>query len=275
MFKKKGDLVAEVVTQDKQLKAAQTRFRKRIKGLHENYMAQFEKTLRKNPGLDKTQRLKLSAAVKIANQVEGILAKAGMDDLVSDYVDAFDPLKKSALRYLEKMGESDALAGASEEALKSYIDFTENTLRSEVNSRLVVPLERGIFEAVFGDRDRKSIVDELVARGSSLSTTQIETLVSDSFTRYQRAVTVEGAASSGLEIFLYVGPMDDITSEQCEYLLNLDLHGLPGALYKDEISADLHPKLRSNPLIDGGHINCRHKYMPITLEYAKSMGFKE
>ncbi len=274
MLKKRSDLVSEVVRQDAELKKAQDRFRKRIRSLMSNFRAQFEKAARKDAELSKTNQIKLASAVKIAGQMEDLLTRAGMDDLVSDYVDAFEPLMKSSLRYLEKVGVDSALSGVSERALKAYVDFTENSLRKEVDSRLVAPLERGIFESVFGGRSRKSVIDELVARGSNLRTDQIETLVSDSFTRYQRAVTVEGARDSGLEVFVYVGPNDEITSPQCEFLLTIDTHGMPGALYKDEITKDLHPALRSSPLIDGGHPNCRHKYMPITLEFAISQGFE-
>jgi hypothetical protein len=59
-------------------------------------------------------------------------------------------------------------------------------------------------------------------------------------------------------------------------MLNVAIHGARGVLYKDEITPHLHPNLEKygiNPLIEGGHPNCRHQWSPITLAYAKELGF--
>lgn len=57
-------------------------------------------------------------------------------------------------------------------------------------------------------------------------------------------------------------------------MLEYDKHGAPGFYYLDEITTDLHEDLVYPPLINGGHPNCRHKFYPVTLDYAKSKGFE-
>ena len=124
----------------------------------------------------------------------------------------------------------------------------------------------------------KSTASQAIANITQLETTltprQVTTLVTDSFGQYQRAVTAQKADTLGLEIYWFTGPLDRITSEQCRFLLTINRHGVPGMLYKDEISADLHPELQGDPLIMGGHWNCRHKYMPVTADFAQEQGFR-
>lgn len=110
-----------------------------------------------------------------------------------------------------------------------------------------------------------------------LSLAQAEVMVNDAFASFQRAVLVETAAAVDLEIFVYIGPDDDITSDQCVEMLHVDKHGAEGMLYKEEITPDLHPNLAKygrNPLIGGGHPNCRHHWSPVTVDYAVSEGFE-
>ena len=99
-------------------------------------------------------------------------------------------------------------------------------------------------------------------------------MVEDAFAGYQRTVQAEVADNLGMEIFIYIGPADQITSEQCTAMFNVNLHGVPGMLYKNEITVNLHPKLRRDPLIGGGHPRCRHHWSPITTDYAVELGFE-
>lgn len=274
MFKRREDLVAEVLRQDKNLTAAQKRFAKQLDKLYRDYTARFEALIRRPQNFDAQDRMNLARGQRIIEQLNALLSDAGMDDLVADYTDHFGTLTKDALKYFALVDESVTLSGVDRTTLTGFIRFSETTLRTIVDARLVQPLAEGIFQATLGGLSRDAIVSDLVARSDSLSIAQAQVVVGDSFAQYQRTVTAEKADSLGLEVYLYQGPDDEITSEQCSFMLNYDEHGLEGAFFKDEISADLHENLRANPLIAGGHPRCRHRWAPIPLDAAIEMGFK-
>lgn len=274
MFKHRDDLVKAVLGEDKNLQRARAQFARKLQNLYRNYKAQVEALLRRPRSIDKAARTAIARTQSIVDQMTSLLAVSGMDDIVADYLDEFPDLTRRALRYFSGLGEEAILGGVDVDRLDAYIDFSERRLRNIVDARLVKPMQEAVFSASFGDRLPSDIVAEVMARADFLTPTQVETVVYDTLVQYERAVTVEKAATLALDIFIYTGPEDEITSPQCEFLLNVTDHGLPGALYQDEISADLHENLRDNPLIAGGHPNCRHKYMPITEDYAVSLGFE-
>lgn len=269
------DLVKQVLDQNKDLDEASARFNKNLRKLYADYVARFKAFAQSPESFGRSQIVEVSRLLQVSRDLNVILAEAGVEKLVEDYLDQFPKLTKSTLKYFEDVGIKKELPQVSREAIDSYITFTEIKLREKLSDELVRPLSDGLFQASFGTRSRSTIVSDLLDKTDYLKPSQVEVLVDSTFANYQRAVTVETAANTDLSIFVYVGPDDDITSDQCSFLLNIDDHGLKGALYEKEISANLHPKLRGNPLFEGGHPRCRHKYMPISLEFAQSMGFEK
>lgn len=274
MLKTREDLVQVVLGIDKDLAKSQKRFQRNIRKLFKDYAARVEALIRRPDTFTKDGVFELAIAQRIADQLKDLLVDAGQDDLIGDYLDEFPRLTRSALSYFEALGETPNLAGVSRESLTAYIKFTEQTLVQNFDQRLVAPIQQTLFQSVFGLQDRSVVVDAVMSTLGSISTIQAETIVSDAMAQYQRTVTVEKADALELEIYLYEGPDDDITSEQCAHMLHIDDHGLEGALYKDEISADLHENLRANPLIAGGHPRCRHRWNPVTADFAKELGFQ-
>lgn len=275
MFKHRDDLLREVLRADKNLAAIERRFGKRVDKLFRDVKVRVEALIRNPELFDEQDRVKTARMLSIANQMSAVLDDAGMDALVEDYRDAFPALTRDSLRYFELLGEAPNLVGIDRQMLETYIDFTEDKLRGIVDRSLVAPLQQALFDEAFGGMTRQQVVDNVLARTDSLSPAQAQLVVGDSMAQYQRTVTAEKADALDLEVYLYQGPSDEITSEQCQFMLDYDEHGLAGAFYKDEISADLHPNLRANPLIAGGHPRCRHRWTPVTLSFAKEMGFKE
>lgn len=275
MFKHRSDLLAEVLRQDKNLSAVQKRFAKQIDKLFRDVRARYEAMVLRPENFSDNDKLTIARATRMAGQIGAILNDAGMDDLLTDYVETFPRLTADALKYFALVDAATDFAGLSRESLTAYVQFSEEVLVTLVDQTLVAPLREGIFQATFGLQTRDMVVQNLLAKSDSLSPARAQLIVADSMAQYQRTVTAQKAEHVGLEVYLYQGPYDEITSDQCRFMLNFDEHDLPGAFYKDEISADLHENLRANPLIAGGHPRCRHRWTPIPLDAAKEMGFKE
>ena len=274
MLKRREDILRVANVQVQTVAEAQRRMERMLKKLFKDYQVRFEAFMRKKGAKSVSEIQGIAFQATIRRDLLKMLSDAGMDDVVGNYVKEFPEITKVTMDYFEASGFPRSLSGASKESLSAFVELTEHKIRTGLERKLVDPLIDGVFRSSFGDLDRSQIVDNLVSLSDSLTPGQVETLVNDSFLQFQRAATTQKAEELELDIFVYVGPADEITSEQCDFLLSLNEHGMDGALYKDEISADLHPLLKDNPLIAGGHFNCRHKYFPITKDLAVSEGFK-
>lgn len=220
----------------------------------------------------------LREAIEIADQMAALAEEAGLRSLVENFLDEFEPLTDEALRYFKSFKgfkTEDPLGGVDETHLDAWVRFSERRLRRSVDQQLLAPIQESFLQAAFGALPRQQIVETIIQRGTTLRPDQVVVAVDSSFRDYQREVTVLKAQEllGDDPIYLYTGPLDDITSEQCEFMLTYSPHGVPGMLYQSEITVDLHPKLRDNPLIHGGHPRCRHKWMPVTEEFATEQGF--
>lgn len=259
---------------DANLERAKTRLERQLKTLFNNYTSRVTALIKDPDTYSISEKFDLAVGTKIVNDLRRILEDAGLDDVVGSYVEQFSGITRASLQYFESFGAKPDLGGVDRDALESLIRFNEITLRDSIDRRFVEPLRDGIFQNTFGNLPRQLIVDNILTKIDYMSPAQTNVLVNSTFAQFARTVTVEKAETLNMEIFVYVGPNDEITSPQCEHLLTIDDHEMEGALYKDEISADLHEDLRANPLTNGGHPNCRHEYLPITTEFAKSQGFK-
>jgi hypothetical protein len=81
--------------------------------------------------------------------------------------------------------------------------------------------------------------------------------------RFGQQVRNEQATELGLEVFIYTGPDDSRTSEQCQFLLREATTRRAGVLVSRRAQRPgMHPQLKENPLVARGHYNCRHTWMP-------------
>lgn len=274
MLKRREDLVSSVLGQTKQADEAKTRLEKLIKKLYKDTNSRLLALLRNPKLVSGDKRISLAVATRIMKELDKVVTEAGMDAVINGYLDEFEGLSEQVEKYFKKLGVAPQLANSSQEALKAYVRFSETQLRNLADRKLKEPLQEALFQGVFSDANRSDLVNNLETVADNLSTAQLEVLVDETFNRYQRALTVETAEDVGLEIYEYVGPNDEITSDQCREILENAPHGVSGMYYKDEIGVDMADGLEEDPLIAGGHINCRHKFMPLTLDYAKSQGFE-
>lgn len=268
------ELVEAVLGLNKATSAATARVEKNIAKLYADYFARVKALVNSPRELKAGQKSDLVSTLKAMDQLTTILEESGFEDVIQKYIGELEGLTQSAIAYYDVFGLEKVPAGVSRETLKAYIRFTEKELRDFVPRKLVAPLQSALLQVNFGNVERSEIYNVVQNLEDSLTTSQAVTLVNDTFASYQRAVIVETGNALDLEIYVYLGPEDEKTSDQCETMLNVDYHGVPGMLYKDEITVDLDENLTRNPLIGGGHPNCRHHWSPITADYAESQGFE-
>lgn len=252
-------------------------FDRKVKKLFDDYTVRVASVL----GTSDVERIEeAQEIIALADDLADLLVDAGVEDLVNDFLDKFSPLAIDAIEYFEEfeqISKSDPLGGIDATVLDAYITGSEERLRDITDRSLVQPIQDSFLEIMYGGLSRETLVDQILQRGTTLRPDQVVVLINQQFANFQRQVTVmKGDEVFGENpLFQYLGPLDDITSPQCREMLTINKHGAPGILYKDEITIDLHPNLAriGNPLLNGGHPRCRHKWVPISLNYAKSQGF--
>lgn len=268
------ELYDRILGVDKARTSARKRIETELQKLYADVFARVKAQVNNPRALKVGDAATYDSTLKMIGQLTGILQDAGFDDLVNNYLDEFEGLTKAALDYYIAFGAKPSLAGISSQTLDAYVRFTEGELRNMVPAKLLSPIQSALLQVNFGGAERSAVYDQVVALEESITPVQAVVLVDDAFASFQRAVLNETASALDLSIFTYLGPDDDITSDQCEEMLHVDYHGVEGMLYKDEITVKLHPKLTRDPLIGGGHPRCRHHWSPITDDYAEAQGFE-
>lgn len=272
-----AEIKAKIIAIDKAKAEALNSIEPEIARLYQAYFDRVRSLIASNKELSKTDALTIQNATQMMNDLEQILHDSGLTSLVNQYGQHFPGLADVAASYFEPFGLGQSLAGVPKDILSTWVDFSATELVKTIDASLIPPVRSALLQVNFGQMTRDDLIQQITQIEPSITTNDANLLVNDSFSQFQRAVVVHAGESAGLEIYQYLGPDDDITSEQCEFMLHVHKHGADGFLYKDEITPSLHPKLAKygrNPLIGGGHINCRHQWSPVTLDYAKAKGFE-
>lgn len=263
-------IIKKEAAKNKAVKALEADIRK----LYSDYNKRVVKFLNSKQFMSATETMNLQATTKALSELATILVDSGYESTIANFQDQFEDLTASALEYFKVYGLKPSLAGVSVEDLQVYAKFAESEFAQRINQDLVAPIRSALLQSNLGNVTRESVVQTVLAYSNISNTYRAEVLVDDAFAQYQRAVIVQKADNLEMEIYVYLGPSDAKTSDQCEAMLNVNKHGVPGMLYRDEITADLHDDLTRDPLVGGGHPNCRHQWSPVTEDYAVSLGFE-
>lgn len=229
-------------------------------------------------------QLRLSDIQSVSEDLGRILQQSGLDDLTEDHLLRLGALVDDVGEYYQVFDKRRAVAGISPNTLSTLLEYEESRFLEAVDNRLVVPFRNALLGSSLLTRDQRSIEEEVgsliqqyqieTANGRAFTDNQVETLVYDSMQTFQQAVKTSVADDIGFNIYQYLGPLDGKTRRACKAMLSINRHGVPGVLYKDEITVALDPTLDRDPLLAGGGFNCRHFWQPIDEESAIGLGFK-
>lgn len=226
----------------------------------------------------------LADVLDIAEQLSDALVEAGLGDVAEMFAPRFKQLEAAAVESFGVQGLPSSKAGLDIDTLNALAELQEARFLNLADEKFVQPLADATIKGVVDRVERaelfstlREIADEqgiTTRAGTEFTDTQLETLVNDSFRRQYRETKRQKAERIDLPVIWFQGPLDKITSEQCEFLLTEGPHGVPNMWLAEEFTQDLHPKLREDPKVAGGHWGCRHTVGYITKEFAISQGFE-
>ncbi len=234
---------------------------------------------------------RVSEVIDIGEQLQQVLYDAGLDDALAEFRRNFTPVRRAAVEYFNEFGYKPTLAGLDMTSLTSAAQLYERKFLDLFDQRLVNPLADQVINGVIGASDRESVMtnirdfmtsNNIITRaGVAFTDPQLETLVHDAYRRQDRQAKEQQAAKLEMEIVWFQGPEDQITSEQCDFMLNYEAHGVPGMWLIEDFTADNINSLmgarllKENPLVVGGHWNCRHNINYVTRDFARSKGWED
>ena len=191
--------------------------------------------------MQKTQRLGTGATlIEILDKFnfkEIVLAKA--QNIIATFSSA----------HIQVLKDTFSIAKTTEETLMALKNFSESKFLEQIGS-LASTIKEEIARGSLAGFSRQQII-ESVQSVSGLSPRHIQTNVTTALNNYSRSVTkVMMDAAPKTTKYEYVGPIDDRTRDEC----------LEMAFAGSLTLAQIRSQFGEAPLIDGGGINCRHKW---------------
>ena len=155
------------------------------------------------------------------------------------YVEAHRQVLESTIGFAEL--EANVVTGLIELNQEIFDDTLVNTIASHIRNEVVKGMQSGLSVS--------QIINNVTQ--SSISTAQMETLVTTTLNDYSRTITNEMMNVVPEESkYVYIGPIDEKTRPECIK------YAAEGALTKKQIE----DKGWRETLTKGGGFNCRHKW---------------
>lgn len=226
-----------------------------------------EEVLEANDGNEFT----VTDAQRVASRLSAILQEAGLDNVMTAYEQVAADIAESAAEAYAPMG-LDA-AELSDEEREMYLDIADavqQELRTQIESRVIGPTAQALTGGVIGGLTATQIVRQLRSlEVRSLDGTRIQAAIDDGLSQLFRTGIILQGRAQGLQVYLFLGPLDERTCPICQKILEDDRHGLKGAYYLDEIV-----EMGLTPATGGGHFRCRHMWVGLTEQQLREAGFR-
>lgn len=184
-----------------------------------------------------------------------IIEALASDDFVAVIADQFGLNKAtSALvnEYTAVLGSMKATAPLSDEMLSALVKIDMN-LYSSINTKTAAEIQKQLSMSVIGNQTEAEFAQAL--KTATLRTDQANALASDTLRNFSRSVEAEMAQERPEQKYIWSGPVDDRTSDECLALIS------EGPMTFDEFEQVMPGAFQS-----GTHFNCRHEPQPVVRE---------
>ena len=231
----------------------------------------------------------LADVLKVGDDLRNALLDAGLNDVARTLTRELKGMHEAAAEQFKSFDRTPTKSGMDVETLNALVELKKAEFLDLADQRLVTPVRTATMDGMIGNRDRLDVYDEIskfidtqgitTRGGKEWTDSQIETLIDDGMRRQLRQAKAQQAEDFDLKIIWYQGPDDKVTSEQCRFMVRYNKHGAPGMWLVEEFTAPninrlMKDKLlKENPLIVGGHFNCRHTVTYVPYRFAVEKGW--
>lgn len=193
-----------------------------------------------------------------ANEILNIMNSAGLSNLQDQdtLYSIYSSSVASAMEDIPDMSDSN-ISYVSPETIKLAVEGTQIKMAS-ISQRTISKIEDLIREASLLPIPLSVLSDKLKTE-TDILIGQAKTLVNTGLAQVQRESLVKQSEEDML--FLYVGSDDKLTRPFCKAIV--------GKVFSKKQIAKLNNKQGLGVLTNGGGYNCRHRWVPVTLQYVK------
>ena len=212
----------------------------------QNYAKAWEKML--------SQVDRLYARVKDLPSDE-LLAVLSSDEVLAEIVEGFGLTKaKNALvsEYSAILGSMTPTAPLSDEFLSALVKM-DNAVYSSINTKTANEIRRQLALSAIGNQTEAEFAAAL--KTATLEPYQANALANDTMRKFSRGVEAEMAQERPDQLYVWAGPVDNRTSDECLQLISM------GAMTYEQFEQEM-PGAFQN----GTHFGCRHEPQPLVRE---------
>ena len=203
-------------------------------------------------------------AAKALGDLHEQLLEMGLEDALARietiYADEFQAVRAEMEEIAPGVLFSEIDADAARALMELNVDAIEDRVRV-TGSNLRTEVMRDV---VGGQKvDRKALRETY---GTKLGH-NIETEISTGISAYHQSLINKKSDELGLELFVYLGPLDNVTRPICRHILE------KGAIFTDEERKQFNGVKGATLPVEtyGGGYNCRHQWSPIRPEDAADL----
>ena len=194
------------------------------------------------------------------NQTQALMTQAGLSKYADSWYlsDIYKDAGKKAIQMIPEVGEFFAIP-------EKTVEFAVSEARlgmSAVAKQITKKIWNHLRESAITPTPLNVMASRLSAE-TDLLRSQAKTLVNTGLAQVQRQVQTEASESFNPEelVFLYIGPDDQKTRPFC--------HALEGKACTKQQITKLNNAQGLPVMANGGGYNCRHRWVPVSRDFAK------
>lgn len=224
---------------------------------------------------NKDQRRSAQEAANVLGGLFSELRAQGYDEELKK----IDQIYSGELEYVrETLGNASPkpvlFSGTTKRTIDALIDIDKRKITGALQKYAGDISAAVMRQVVVGEPPKMK--DLRAAYGDRLAS-QLTTEINTSVSAFSRTVTQDQARELGLELFLYLGPDDDLTRPFCEETLKGNAPGVEPRdvpIYTADEIARMDNEQGLDVSVYCGGYNCRHQWSALSLEDAISRGYK-
>lgn len=202
---------------------------------------------------------------QVLGSLKTSLDQAGLKKLLERIDNIYGRQLENVRDYFASLGKDKIFSDVDLDIIQNLISYDVEKVATRV-SEYVTDVKKTFQTAVLSGEvpDFNTTHEKFGPRVEADVTTELNTAVQG----FSRAVTAGKAKDLGFDLFIYIGPDDDVTRDFCVEVLSKD----PPIYTADEIDS-LDNGQGLSVMTFGGGYNCRHQWRPITEEAARALGY--
>jgi len=201
---------------------------------------------------------------QMIEKLQAEIKDSGYSDTLKLQVQKMRELSRQVLREAGDLGLPNKFSPISEEAIDTVLHGTRQNA-SKRGVEVASELETILMRSLTGNSSRADIIANIEKR-LDVSRSQAMSEVTNQMSSFHRQVRVEHAQESGIEWFLYDGPLDDRNRDFCSHFVGTRVT----LAILQEHASRFNRSLDAGPVvITLGGFGCRHELVPLLLEFLK------